>query len=140
MVSIHRVQNLEVSGRRGPRLTGGSWHGESCSHNLLTFHDPERLNAMTEAMGQAITRAVAELSGDDSVRAVVLTGSGRAFSAGGDLDMIGRMAEAGRADPGGPTREENRAFEWKDFDSLVLVTGRRSNDGLFRELKARKDD
>ena len=76
----------------------------------LTFNDPDRLNAMTEAMGQAIAAATSELGADDSLRAVVLTGAGRAFSAGGDLDMISRMNEAGRADPGGATRARNREF------------------------------
>jgi enoyl-CoA hydratase len=88
---------------------------------VLTFNDPERLNAMTEAMGQAIARTVAELAGDEAVRAVVLTGAGRAFSAGGDLDMIRRMADAGRADPGGPTREANRDFMGRFYRLYLAV-------------------
>jgi 2-(1,2-epoxy-1,2-dihydrophenyl)acetyl-CoA isomerase len=51
----------------------------------LQFNDPDRLNAMTTAMGEAFRDQVALLAADESVRAVVLTGSGRAFSAGGDL-------------------------------------------------------
>jgi len=88
---------------------------------VLTFNDPERLNAMTEAMGQAIARTVAELAGDEAVRAVVLTGAGRAFSAGGDLDMIRRMADAGRADPGGPTRDANRDFMGRFYRLYLAV-------------------
>ena len=76
---------------------------------LLTFNDPDRLNAMTEAMGRALSERVRALAGDTGLRAVVLTGAGRAFSAGGDLAMIEAMARAGREDPGGPTRERNRA-------------------------------
>jgi len=74
----------------------------------LTFNDPERRNAMTEAMGEAFAALLAELSRDASLRALVLTGAGRAFSAGGDLDFIEARAEAGRADPGGPARRRNR--------------------------------
>lgn len=77
---------------------------------LLTLNDPERLNAMTEAMGGAISAAVAQLKDDASLRAVVLTGAGRAFSAGGDLDMLVRMTQAGNADRGGPTRAAHRTF------------------------------
>ncbi len=77
---------------------------------LVTFNDPERLNAMTEAMGVAIAEACRSLAGEESVRAVVLTGAGRAFSAGGDLDMLERMGRAGNADRGGPTRAQHREF------------------------------
>jgi enoyl-CoA hydratase/carnithine racemase len=77
---------------------------------VATLNDPTRLNAMTEAMGQALVATCAELARDDSVRAVVLTGAGRAFSAGGDLDMIEAMARAGNEQPGGETRRQNEAF------------------------------
>ena len=66
----------------------------------LTFNQPERLNAMTREMGEAFAARVARLAARDDLRAVVLTGAGRAFSAGGDLDMIQEQADAGRADPG----------------------------------------
>jgi enoyl-CoA hydratase len=66
----------------------------------LTFNQPERLNAMTEAMGEAFADTVAGLRDDESLRAVILTGAGRAFSAGGDLDMIEGKAMQGRAAPG----------------------------------------
>jgi enoyl-CoA hydratase/carnithine racemase len=77
---------------------------------VATLNDPARLNAMTEGMGQALVATCAELSRDDSVRAVVWTGAGRAFSAGGDLDMIEGMARAGNEQPGGETRRQNEAF------------------------------
>jgi enoyl-CoA hydratase/carnithine racemase len=74
----------------------------------LTFNDPDRRNAMTESMGEAFAEHVADLSREPDLRALVLTGAGRAFSAGGDLDFIQAKADAGRADPGGPTRRVNR--------------------------------
>lgn len=55
---------------------------------VLELNDPERRNAMSESMAERFSRAVAALREDDSVRVVVLTGSGKAFSAGGDLDML----------------------------------------------------
>jgi enoyl-CoA hydratase/carnithine racemase len=56
----------------------------------LSFNRPDARNAMTPAMGDEIVRAVAELRADDTVRVLVLRGSGRSFSSGGDLGMIAR--------------------------------------------------
>jgi enoyl-CoA hydratase len=79
----------------------------------LTLNLPERLNAMTQPMGEAFAGRVASLVGDKSLRAVVITGSGRAFSAGGDLGMIGGHSDRGRSEPGASTRrirDTMRAF------------------------------
>ena len=63
----------------------------------LHFNDPDRLNAMTRDMGEAFRDTVAELAMDESLRAVVITGEGRAFSAGGDLVMLQEQADLGAA-------------------------------------------
>ncbi len=55
---------------------------------VLTMSRPEKLNAMDELWFRELTELMGTLGVDDDVRAVVLTGSGRAFSAGGDLDMF----------------------------------------------------
>jgi enoyl-CoA hydratase len=60
---------------------------------LLTLDRPKALNALDRAMLEAISARCAELAGDPSLRAVVLTGEGRAFSAGADV------AEMRRHDP-----------------------------------------
>jgi enoyl-CoA hydratase/carnithine racemase len=52
---------------------------------VVTLNRPEKLNAMTAQMGAELADAMAEADDDDSVRAVVLTGAGRAFCAGADL-------------------------------------------------------
>lgn len=66
----------------------------------IFFDDPDRLNAMSRAMGEAFRDTVGALALDPSIRAVVVTGAGRAFSAGGDLDMLQQQADLGAADPG----------------------------------------
>lgn len=62
----------------------------------ITLHRPEAYNALDMTMATELHDAVVTCSADDTVRAVVLTGSGRAFCAGGDvkgfsahLDTIG---------------------------------------------------
>jgi enoyl-CoA hydratase len=59
----------------------------------VTLNRPESLNATDEALHGALATVWPRLSADPDVRAVVLTGSGRAFSGGGDLDLLQRMTE-----------------------------------------------
>lgn len=75
---------------------------ESRDGDVVTLHlnDPEHLNAMTAEMGRVFRERIDRLQTDGRLRAVVLTGEGRAFSAGGDLDMLQRQADAGAARPG----------------------------------------
>ncbi len=55
---------------------------------VLTLDDPDRRNAMTDAMGDALAERCDELATDEHVRAVVITGTPPAFSGGGDLGML----------------------------------------------------
>jgi enoyl-CoA hydratase/carnithine racemase len=51
----------------------------------ITLHRPEKLNAFTPEMSVELVRAFDRVDADDAVRAVVMTGEGRAFCAGLDL-------------------------------------------------------
>lgn len=60
----------------------------------LTLNRPERLNALTFQVYQELTEAFLALDREPGVRAVVITGAGRAFCTGGDVeDIIGRLFE-----------------------------------------------
>jgi 2-(1,2-epoxy-1,2-dihydrophenyl)acetyl-CoA isomerase len=59
---------------------------------LITMNQPERLNGMTQVMKRDMTEILLQCQMDDSVRVVVITGSGRAFSAGDDI--TGRRQES----------------------------------------------
>jgi enoyl-CoA hydratase len=59
---------------------------------LITLNRPDVLNAADEVMHGELARVWADVSRDDDVRAAVVTGAGRAFSAGGDLAMVERTA------------------------------------------------
>jgi enoyl-CoA hydratase/carnithine racemase len=67
----------------------------------LTLHRPDRLNAYNEAMQAELIAALRRADHDDAVRAIVVTGSGKAFCAGADLssggDSFRREAEAHRS-------------------------------------------
>jgi enoyl-CoA hydratase/carnithine racemase len=52
---------------------------------LLTLNRPEKLNALNLALADGLVTALDAAEADDAVRAIVLTGAGRAFSAGADL-------------------------------------------------------
>ena len=52
---------------------------------VLTLNRPEHLNAYTAEMGRLLSQAYHECDGDDDVRAIVVTGAGRAFCAGADF-------------------------------------------------------
>ena len=56
----------------------------------LTLNRPERLNALSSPIMEGLLEALPRLARDDAVGAVVITGTGRAFCAGGDVK---RMAE-----------------------------------------------
>jgi enoyl-CoA hydratase/carnithine racemase len=54
---------------------------------------PEKLNAMGVEFFTALPRVLAELDADRNIGAAVLTGAGRAFSAGGDIESFSRLGD-----------------------------------------------
>ncbi len=59
---------------------------------LITMDRPDKYNAADEQMHNELSRVWGDVSADPEVRVAVITGAGRAFSAGGDLAMVERMA------------------------------------------------
>jgi enoyl-CoA hydratase len=73
-----------------PGVSGSALHLERREHGvvLITLDNPSKLNATDAAMHAGLSRIFRTLDDDDDVRAIVVTGAGSAFSAGGDLDWI----------------------------------------------------
>ena len=55
---------------------------------IVTLNRPEAMNAMSKAMRLALYDAITDLNQDEAIRVIVLTGAGRAFTAGLDLKEL----------------------------------------------------
>ena len=53
---------------------------------VVTLNRPDKLNAFNDAMHEALRKAIEDAEADESCRALMLTGAGRAFCAGQDLN------------------------------------------------------
>jgi enoyl-CoA hydratase/carnithine racemase len=60
---------------------------------IVTLSRPEQLNAINDELHLALTRLFPQLDADADARVAVITGEGKAFSAGGDFDLLDRMAK-----------------------------------------------
>ena len=56
---------------------------------IISLNRPEKLNAITLEMATDLNKAIQETANDSTVKCLVITGEGRAFSSGGDVDEMG---------------------------------------------------
>lgn len=105
-----------TSGRRGAipqedlgpvvlEVSGGIAH--------VTLNRPERLNALSTGLLGALRETLERVAGDPAVRIVILSGAGRAFSAGGDRDETG--------EPWGVSLEADTALLRRFMESSLLL-------------------
>jgi enoyl-CoA hydratase/carnithine racemase len=81
----------------------------------VRLNRPDKMNALDPAMFEALVETGRDLADDRSVRVVVLSGEGRAFSAG--LDMSSMAAIAGSRSEGGAAERPKRALFDRDASS-----------------------
>ncbi len=74
---------------------------------VLTFNRPDRRNALSDAMYAAFPRILPHFATDDDVRVVMLTGSGEAFCAGGDVKGMHESHQPGAAPRRGTDTESS---------------------------------
>jgi enoyl-CoA hydratase/carnithine racemase len=80
----------------GSSLAGGTVRYRLAGHLAeITLNRPEVLNAINGAMHRGILEALERAAGDDAARVVVIRGSGRAFSAGGDIKAVAAGEDVG---------------------------------------------
>jgi methylglutaconyl-CoA hydratase len=76
------MSDLLIENRDGPLL-------------VLTLNDPDRSNPLSAELVDSLHRALAQAADQDSVRAIIIGGAGRHFSAGADLDALEKLATEG---------------------------------------------
>jgi len=75
----------------------------------IRLNRPDRMNAFTPTMGAELEQMLDKADTDDSVRALIFTGNGRAFCAGMDLSPSGNVFGLDESiDPASPEMEKNR--------------------------------
>lgn len=93
---------------------------------ILTLNRPEKLNAANLEMQRRILDEIHATSSDRTVRVLILTGSGRAFSAGGDRDILREMAKGtctDRDELGRITIDTIQAMLALDIPAIAAVNG-----------------
>jgi enoyl-CoA hydratase/carnithine racemase len=90
---------------------------------LLTLNRPEQLNSFTVEMANELVDAFNQASDDDSVRAIVVTGAGKAFCAGMDLSVEGNVF--GLDESQQPTMQDMR----ERLDDPAIFNGVRDTGG-----------
>jgi 2-(1,2-epoxy-1,2-dihydrophenyl)acetyl-CoA isomerase len=87
-----------------PSLPGGAYRFVSAGVDLgvgtLTLNRPDKLNAFTAEMVDEGVSALATLVRHPEVRAILITGAGKGFSAGADVDELRQVVEQGDEDLG----------------------------------------
>jgi len=103
---------------------------------LLTLNRPDRLNALSPAMLEALLEALPRLAADAEVGVVVLTGSGRGFCAGGDVTAMAEGRESGGdtlEDKAQALRARMEASRWlheMPKPTIAMVRGAAAGAGL----------
>jgi 2-(1,2-epoxy-1,2-dihydrophenyl)acetyl-CoA isomerase len=104
---------------------------------VLTLNRPERLNALTKDMMQALLARLSACAVDDAVGCVVLTGSGGAFCAGGDVRVQAKVAAEGspetperRTDLLRTSMEASRLLHEMPKPTIAMLNGVAAGAGL----------
>ena len=90
----------------------------------VTMNRPERLNAFGDGLHEALEEFLHMVNYDSDVNVAVLTGAGRAFTAGGDVKAMNDRA-AGGATPRSPTPRGRSANERRSVDPWWSAAGGR---------------
>ena len=102
----------------------------------LRFNRPAALNAIDVPMARSFLSAVKDLAADRGVRAVLMSGAGKGFMAGGDLAVLQADPLQGAADLIGPLHEALTVLDAMDAPLVAQVHGVAAGAGLSLMLQA----
>jgi 2-(1,2-epoxy-1,2-dihydrophenyl)acetyl-CoA isomerase len=105
---------------------------------LATFNRPEQMNALNAGLGEGLLAALDRASRDDDVRALVLTGNGRAFCAGAEITAAsdpsrgasGPVPRHARLDHLGGSGRTAEAFANCDVPVIAAINGATAGAGF----------
>ena len=100
---------------------------------VLTLNRPDRLNAWTDDMGERYAELLAAADSDPDVRAIVVTGAGRAFCAGLDMASLAGPRERSPQEREHPRRNRAAALEVRK-PLIAAINGPAAGLGLVQAL------
>jgi 2-(1,2-epoxy-1,2-dihydrophenyl)acetyl-CoA isomerase len=114
-----RVSEARAAAKSAGRLVLVERDG---AHAVVTLNDPEKLNPLSAPLTVQLRDTLTELAADESLRAIVLTGTDPAFSAGGDLRLMRESAQPMLAGAGGAPE----LWRWirMEFGGIVRLIAR----------------
>ena len=106
---------------------------------IIRLRSENGMNALDDAVSDELQRLLDEVESADGIRALVLTGEGRSFSAGGDFAQLAQLADAVRTDEGAAdvrarVRQNSRIVERLrslDLDEISIQPGTPAPPDLF---------
>ena len=94
--------------KRGPNMSDVVLYEEIDGVALVTLNRPERLNSWTGELGSAYFDALDRASGSAGVKSIVVTGAGRGFCSGADMDMLQGIGASGGEEESAPRLRNER--------------------------------
>lgn len=91
------------------------------NYAIFTYNRPERLNALGGTLMDDLHAALQDFLGDPEMRAAIVTGAGRAFSAGADLKEMAERNASGPRQIALGHRGLDRSFPWVDVPKPVIA-------------------
>lgn len=110
---------------------GGGKGGEASGVRIIVLNNPERRNAIGPQMVNELLYAIDDAHADGDIRAIVLTGEGKAFCAGGDFaQMAGGAADGPVLPPKGDYADLLLAMTRSELPIIARVNGPAMGGGL----------